>query len=236
MTGYMATYKVKLKEVVQATPRIKLLKFERPEGFKFISGQFIMTSVEGFLGNHGETVKRSYSISSAPQDEHIEICVTLAEKPFFSEKLHSLKAGDEVIINGPFGIFNLKEPVPANTTFIAGGSGIAPIRSMLRGYLNQENTQTVHLFFGARSPGDFAYRDEIEVYGKSGKLKLYMTVNTPESGWDRDIGFVPALLPKYCNYPKGTVYVCGPPLMVNSTVQSLKDIGFEPSNIILEQW
>ncbi|MBI3052297.1 hypothetical protein HYY74_07655 [Candidatus Woesearchaeota archaeon] len=231
----MATFKAKLLETIQETPRVKLLRFARPASFDFKPGQFITASIEGLKGPHGETVKRSYSIASSPHDkDYIELCVARAETGLFSNALHKHKHGEEVIITGPYGVFQLREPVHPNTTFVAGGSGIAPIRSMIRTHMHRG--EKTNLFYGFRSPEEFIYRKELTQLAAKGKIKLFLTIDKPAKGWKDEVGYVSELPAKHANYEKTDAYICGPPAMVTATIKALTELGFDQKRIYREQW
>lgn len=231
-------YSSEILEIIDETPKVKLFRVKRDSLFSFIEGQFAMLSVEGFTDKNGIVVKRSYSMSSSSLDrEYIEFCVTRAENGFFSVKMHELQVGDKVNVNGPFGVFRISKPAPDNTTFVAGGSGIAPLRAMIRTmFLSAEIPKGVKLFYGFRSPSDFIYRDEINDYASQGWLSLSTTIDKPAEGWDGDVGFVTGILPMHSNYEKSDVYVCGPPPMVNATLRLLPQLGFDEKRIYREQW
>jgi NAD(P)H-flavin reductase len=230
-------YKGKILRIIEETPRVRLIQIERPTDFSFESGQFVMLSIDGFSKDN-IPVKRSYSISSSPNEkQHIEVCITKQDNGLFSTKLHQVSEGDIINVNGPYGVFKLKKNVGKNTTFVAGGSGIAPIISMLRGIFSEGNQPLgLRLFFGFRSPVDFIYKDEILRFEKEGKLTLHLTIDTPIENWTGDVGFVSQIIPKYSNFEKSDVYLCGPPMMVNATIRSLKESGFDELKIHREQW
>ncbi len=234
----MPSYKVKVLEIVNETPRVKFFRLERPKDFGFVPGQFLTVSIDGLYGKAGALVKRSYSIASSPVDkEYIELCITRADQGLFSVAMHELDTGDAVNISGPYGVFNLKLPVPEHTTFIAGGSGIAPIRSMIRTLCSGSSVpRGLRLFYGFRSPHEFIYRDELQGYAARKNLVLHTAIDKPSDEWAGDVGFVPQILPKYSDYVKSDVYICGPPAMVPATIKALTALGFDEKRSYREQW
>ncbi len=232
----MPSFKSRILDVVDETPRVKIFNLSRPSDFSFSSGQFVMVSVEGFKGKEGALVKRSYSIASSPYDKDLQLCITRAENGQLSNALHNLKAGDQLDIQGPFGVFRLKEPVAENTTFVAGGSGIAPVRSMLRSILYENAAEGIRLFYGFRGPDEFIYKKELEQYAGEKKLALLATIDSPVNGWKGNVGFVSEVLKKNADYEKTDAYVCGPPPMVAATMKALSECGFSSERIFREQW
>ncbi len=235
----MASYKARVLEIINETPRVKLFRLERPKGFTFSPGQFLMASIDGLYGKEGALVKRSYSIASSPLDkDYVELCITRVDQGLFSVAMHELDAGDVVNINGPYGVFSLKLPVPENVTFIAGGSGIAPIRGMIRTLCSSESSVPtgLRLFYGFRSPHEFIYGSELQGYAERKKLVLHTTIDSPADKWAGDVGFVHEILPKHSDYKKSEVYICGPPVMVTATIKVLAGLGFDGKRIYREQW
>lgn len=232
----MASFKSKILEIVDETPRVKLFRLERPADFVFSPGQFIMASIEGLYTRENILVKRSYSIASSPSDnDFLELCVSRADNGLFSGALHNLKKGDYVNIQGPYGVFSLRRPVPENVTFIAGGSGIAPIRSMLRSLLMEKDAPSkIRLFYGFRAPSDFIYRKELQEFSK--RLIIAAAIDSPAEGWNGEVGFISDVIQRHVNYERSDSYVCGPPPMVNATIKSLISLGFDERRIYREQW
>ncbi|MBI4439242.1 FAD-dependent oxidoreductase [Candidatus Woesearchaeota archaeon] len=233
----MANYPAKVLETLQETPRVRIFRLEREKSFDFSPGQFAMLSIEGLKGKEGALVKRSYSIASSPLQKELEFCITKAENGVFSGAMHSLRPGATVNVQGPYGAFRLKRPVRENTTFVAGGSGIAPLMSMLRTLILEGNTpRGMRLFYGFRAPEDYTYKKEIESMAKSGKLSVTLTVDQPTPSWKGEKGFVSEAVKRHSDYQKTDAYVCGPPIMVPATIKALVEAGFRPEGIYKEQW
>ncbi len=227
--------KSEIIEILSPSVRVKLFKVEKPKGFSFISGQFATLSIEGLVGKEGIIVKRSYSIASSPLDSCLEFCI--AKAGFFSSKLHELKEGDYLNVQGPFGTFTLNNSLPANTVFIAGGTGISPLMSMLR-TMNRENSfpKNFRLFYGFNSISDFIFEEELELLAKQDKIELFASIDKPAKRWKGEVGFVSDVLERHIGFPKSDVYVCGPPLMISTTLKLLLNKGFDEKRIHREMW
>lgn len=237
----MPQHQVKILQTMQETPNVKTIRFERPKEFNFTAGQFLMAST-GYKDDKGLLVKRAYSIASSPlEKEHIEICIARKKAPSFSAALHELKTGDTLLIEGPFGKYMFKEPLKENTIFIAGGTGIAPIRSMLKTITAKQLQHKIKLFFSFHFPEDYIYKTEFEKLPAQEKnFEIIATMSAKEKEfpeWNGPRGRVTAHLPEHIkkdvNYE---AYICGPPQMVADTVKQLLELGLKEENIHKEMW
>ena len=239
----MVLHKGKISEIIEETPHIKLFKVTLENGvFDYKPGQFAMLSLDNVKTETGILVKRSYSIASSPTNkEYLEFCVSIKKDGKLSPQLEKLKHGDSMNLDGPYGRFNLKDPLHAGTiVFIAGGAGIAPLLSMIRTLLVQHNDIKILLLYGFRNPEDCSYKDELLEYSKKYKnFNMYRTVSSKEvpEWWEEDTGRVTAILNKYIK-PKEIecVYICGNPDMVRDTIDILKAAGIPEAKIYNEQW
>ena len=235
------TYTAKVLQSVQETPDVKTIIIERPKEFKFTSGQFVMIST-GYRDEKKLLIKRSYSIASEPnKTEYLEFCVKKKQAPSFSAALHELKQEDTLFIEGPFGKFVLKEPLKENTIFIAGGAGIAPIRSMIKTAIAKELQHKIALFYSFHFPEDYIYKTELEELAKKEKkIEIFASMSAKDkefSEWSGLRGRVTEHLPKHIEQRKEyTIYICGPPPMVADTVKQLISLGVKEENINKEAW
>lgn len=227
----------KITEIIEASPRVKIFRISVPEDFTFSAGQFVMVSVPGFNNEKGLPIARSYSIASSPLTKgHVEICLSRVVNGKLSNRLHSLSPGDAVNVTGPYGLFGLKEPVADGTTFIAAGTGIAPLISMIRTLYLRNFSGEIRLFYGARTPEEFLYREELESYSQKNNLKLLLAASDPNVEWDGEKGLITDAAAKEIKCGEFPIYVCGPPLMVTDAARKLKGIGFRDDQIKKEQW
>ncbi len=233
----MLSFKAKILEIIDETQKVKLFRLEKTKEFSFQPGQFAMLSIEGLLSREGVIVKRSYSIASSPYDKYLEFCITKADNGFFSVAMHNLNAGDFVNVQAPYGVFTVKKPVPKNTVFVAGGSGIAPLMSIIRS-LKNENAfpKGFRLFYGFRTPADFVYGKELQELAKKRAISLIAAIDKPAKGWNGETGFVSEVLSRHCDFEKSDAYLCGPPVMVTATIKELTTLGFDEKRIFREQW
>lgn len=130
----------------------------------FKPGQFI--SLELPIGDDGESLVRAYSIASSPEDgDAIEICLDLVPDGPGSTYLFGLAPGAALPFKGPFGSFYLDEPPAAEMVFIGAGTGIAPIRPMVRRALERGGDAPIAVLHGARGADALLYGDEFRAWG-----------------------------------------------------------------------
>ena len=236
---------VKIESEESYTENLRVLRMRLPEnsGFSFVPGQFVMLSVPGLTDKNGRPVAKSYSIASSPLDSGIvELCIVKYESGMLSPHVFKAQIGDELTITGPYGIFQLKRPVAPGTVFVAGGTGIAPLISMIRFLYKEGYKDKLWLFYSVSEPSMFLFKDELLGYQKNNGLRLVVSTSSNDSDWQWDKGRVTDTLPRYVSQLNGAskelqqFYVCGSPVMVADTVKMLVELGFKKENIHKEQW
>ena len=159
--------------------------------FGFVPGQWL--SVKATTPN-GEEITRAYSIASPPSENgHFALCLNRVQDGFMSNYICSLDAGANVVFQGPLGGFILRPPV-RDTVFIAGGTGIAPFRSMLHWLLaepDRHHERQFSLLFGVRSEQDIYYREEFEkLAAEHANFHFLPTLSRGAPGWKGLRGYV----------------------------------------------
>ena len=212
-------------DIRKETPDVKTFRVEAPEGgklFEHLPGQCAMVSVPGV----GEAM---FSITSSPtnklyQEFSIKKCGVL------TDYLHDLKVGDEIMVRGPYGNnFPVDTELKGkNLLFVAGGIGLAPLRSVINYVLdNRDDYGTVDIVYGSRSADDLVQLKEIQdVWMKAKDTNVYLTIDRPQDGWDGHVGFVPSYLKELEMKTDKTVLVCGPPIMIKFVLGALEEMGF----------
>jgi sulfhydrogenase subunit gamma (sulfur reductase) len=221
-----------IEKIIDETPGIRNFHFNfkdkaLKESFTFESGQFGEYSIFGI----GEA---TFCISSSPtRRDHLEFAVQRAGK--VTNALHRLGVGAEIGFRGPFGnSFPLDYLAGKNLVFVAGGIGLAPLRSLVWNVIdNRAKYGDVSIIYGARSPADLCFKYDLEAWGKDATLKMTTTVDRGTDEWKGNVGFVPAVTEKVAPSPKNAVaIVCGPPVMIRFTFPVLEKLGFTPENMI----
>ncbi len=193
---------------------------------RYKPGQFLMLSLPGF----GEA---PFTFASAPRkDGRFEISVRRVGS--LTEALHNLKERDIVGVRGPYGNwFPLDKIKCKDLLFIAGGCGIAPLRSLIQYVLkNKRDYGKIEVIYGCRSPKDIFYKEEIKAWEENKDSKVYLTVDEPDETWGGTCGVVCVLLPKIKVNPNTTmVFLCGPSVMVKFAIRDIVKLGFKEQNI-----
>ena len=223
---------VAIEKIIEETPNIRTfhLNFKNEklrEEFVFESGQFGEFSVFGV----GEA---TFCISSSPtRRDHLELVVQQVGR--VTNALHRLGTGAEIGFRGPFGnSFPLDFLQGKNLVFVAGGIGMAPVRSLIWNVLdNRDKYEQVDIVYGARSPQDMCFKYDVEAWEKEKTVNIVTTVDRGDDSWKGKVGFVPQVLEQATPSFKNTVaIVCGPPIMIRFTFPVLEKLGFTPEQMI----
>jgi ferredoxin-NADP reductase len=223
-------------EILPATPRARIVRI-RLDGarFPYAAGQAVLVAA------HGYDPRKPYSIASAPEDAArdglIELLVRVDENGLAGPHL-TLAPGAAVDVEGPVGRFTFPpNPPEKRFVFVAGGTGIAPLRAMLRHALLQPQAQ-IGLSYSARTPGEFAYEAELRSLARAGRIELRQTITREASDdWQGTRGRIGrADLASLVHDPKTLCFVCGPPALVEEMPKLLEELGIPRQNIKVEEW
>ncbi len=202
-----------------------------------------------------EPLSRAYSMASYPGDKGvIMLNVRIALPPpgadpsvppgLLSSFIFGLKAGDEVIISGPFGDFFARD-TDAEMIFVGGGAGMAPMRSHIFDQLKRIGTRRkISFWYGARSRQEIFYQrhfDQLQEEFDNFQWSVALSDPQPGDNWTGYTGFIHQVLldqylskhaaPEDCEY-----YLCGPPVMNAAVIKMLEDLGVERENIMLDDF
>ncbi len=193
------------------------LRFKDKNGFKFSPGQFVQLSIFGI----GEA---PISISSSPfNNDSFGICIRKVGD--VTSAIHNLDVGELVGIRGPLGNgFPVEELRGKDVLFIAGGLGLAPLRSMISYVLEKrDNFNKVTILYGAKSPGEILFVDELNTWKAMGDLEVAVTVDKIDDKWTGKSGVITRLIPPLKLDPSNTyVLVVGPPVMYKYVLLELQ--------------
>jgi CDP-4-dehydro-6-deoxyglucose reductase len=227
--------KATLIDMREIAPNVRHFVFEVPEvrEFYFVPGQFI--SLTHTID--GKEITRPYSIASKPDGNRFDLCLNLVEDGIFSPWLFSLRPGDAIEMSAPLGFFVLRNP-QRDAIFVATGTGIAPIRSMLEVWLGQDDPRQLTLIFGVRYEHALLYREELEELARTHpNFRFWPTLSRPESSWTGRTGHVQQhLLEAVGERRDMDVYICGLKAMVDDVRALLKSMGFDRKQIIYEKY
>lgn len=231
----MPVVTVPVLTVEPITPRSRLVTLDlRGQRLVFDPGQAVK------VGRHGEAAWRPYSIACSPEQasetQRLQLLIAI-DSDAMSDI--GLATGSRVDIEGPVGTFTLPRDASAEwMLFVAGGTGIAPLRSMLDHLLRTHQGQRVSLLYSARSGDEFAFIRELESHVRAGVLELHQTVTRDDTTWSGRRGRIgrdhfEAVL----HEPADTLcFVCGPASLVDESVTTLKGLGVPEGKIRTESW
>lgn len=221
-----------IEKVIDETPGVRTFHFNfkdeklRAE-FAFESGQFGEYSVFGV----GEA---PFCISSSPtRRDHLEFAVQQVGR--VTNALHRLGVGAEIGFRGPYGnSFPMNFLEEKNLIFVAGGIGLAPLRSLIWNVLDNRNKyKKIDIIYGARSPSDLCFKYDLDSWNKDKTVNMVTTVDKGDESWTGREGFVPQVLEQVAPPAKNAVaIVCGPPIMIRFTFPVLGKLGFTPEQMI----
>jgi NAD(P)H-flavin reductase len=148
----------------------------------------------------------------------------------------AVKEGDELGVRGPFGRgWPLAEAEGGDLIVVAGGVGLAPLRSVLYTALaDRRRYGRVILLYGGRTPDQLLYRDELAEWAERDDLEIRLVVDAADEGWRGSVGVVPALVERAgLNGATATAMVCGPEVMMRFSVEALLAAGLPASRVFL---
>jgi ferredoxin-NADP reductase len=225
------------------TPFVRELVLEREDGkeFQFDPGQWVNLVLPLPEGE----IRRAYSIASAPLGSpRFEVAVTKVASGPGSGYLHELPEGATLRAIGPQGLFT-RTQVEAPSLFVATGTGVTPLRSMMQAALRAESNAPLWLLFGARCEDDILYREEFERWAREHpRVRYEITLSQPQASWTGRRGYVQAHVPELLRELSASVhpssphaYVCGLERMVK-TVRDIcrNDLGLPRQHVHTERY
>lgn len=219
---------VKIERIKEETPEVKTFFFPAEELPFYLPGQFVELSVFG----EGEA---PLSISSSPTEKDF-FSLSVKRMGRVTTRLHRLEEGKKVGIRGPYGNgFPLERIKGKNIVFVGGGIGLAPLRSLLKYALDRrEEFGSLLLLYGARTPQDLVFREELLRWEKEESMEVFLTVDREDKKWKGRVGVVTTLFEATKLPPEERVaLICGPEIMIRFVVKELTQRGFEEEEIIL---
>lgn len=210
-----------------------------PESIDFISGQYVQLESEEYKGR--DSVMRAYSMSSLPSDtHHIELIIRRVPDGICTTWVFDyLEEGQKVFFSGPYGEFHLSD-TDAPVIFIAGGSGMAPIWSMLRDMKEKGIRRKAAYFFGAVTQRDLFFVDEFDhLRNELGDFTFVPALsNEPEeSDWKGERGLITEVVERRCpDCSQHEAYLCGSPGMINACIQVLTKGGMPEEKIFYDKF
>jgi ferredoxin-NADP reductase len=229
---------LRVRSVRRATPASRIVTLDLDgASFPYRAGQVASLSPE----SAGDRVP--YSIASAPEetaaDSTLQFLIKFDSSGRWGDQFEPLHRGVRISVRGPSGSFVFPDaPTERRFLFIAGGTGIAPLRSMINHAVLTQRPGHIALLYSARTPHDFAYLPELRRMVRRGELQLTTTATRELSTrWRGARGRIAASqLAPLIEGPETLCFVCGPASMVSDVPPMLQGLGIEKSRIRLEDW
>ena len=217
-------------DIRKDTPDVKTFRVVGLDGkkvFEHIPGQCAMLSMPGV----GEA---PFSITSSPTNRDF-LEFSIKKCGCVTEWLHQMEVGQQITIRGPYGNgFPVESALKGkDLLFIAGGIGLAPLRSVIN-YVrdNRANYGSVQIVYGSRSKDDLVdYQEIINEWMADAGIEVNLTIDREQEGWDGHVGFVPNYVKELNPDIRKTVLMCGPPIMIKFTLAGLKELGFQDTQV-----
>ena len=212
------------------TPDVKTFRVVGLDGkkpFAHIPGQCAMLSMPGI----GEAL---FSITSSPTNEDF-LEFSIKKCGCVTTWIHEIEPGQQVTLRGPYG-----NGFPVDTELrgkdlliIAGGIGLAPVRSVIN-YVraNRQNYGTLDIVYGSRSKEALVdYQAILDDWMAEDGINVHLTIDREQPDWDGHVGFVPNYVKELNFDTSKTVVMCGPPIMIKFPLAGLEELGFQRDQV-----
>jgi NAD(P)H-flavin reductase len=224
-----AYIEAEIVNIATETSNIKTFTLSPREKIGFRAGQFMEVTLPGIgeapftpSSNHSATEKLDFTIMSAGR---------------VTKLLHQAKPGDAVGLRGPYGTAYPLDKFKGKEVFIVGGGvGLAPLRALLYALFNDVNDyKKIIVKYGARTPNDIVYKNEIESWKRHGKhVDIEISCDIGDPTWKGNVGLVTTVLKDLpLDTASAVSIVCGPPIMMKFVTFKLLDLGFKDANLYL---
>src|SRR5580765_2899364 len=235
------TFKSRLKEKEQLAEGTMGFYFARPEGFEFKAGQYVDVTLIDPPETDAEGNIRSFSIASAPEDQHLMVATRMRDTAF-KHVLRAAPFDTEISMEGPMGSFTLHNNAAKPAVFLAGGIGITPFSSIIRHATKAGLAHRLYLFYANRRPEDAAFMNVLSELAKTNSNFRFIPSMTEmeksSQKWNGETGFInQGMLARHLPSLQGPIYyVAGPPGMVAAMRQMLTAAGVDEDDIRAEEF
>jgi ferredoxin-NADP reductase len=227
----------KVAEVRQESPTARTLVLDVPDWPGHLAGQHVdvrLTAPDGY------TAQRSYSIADAADGDRVEITVQEVEDGEVSTYLcEELRTGDSLELRGPVGGYFVWRPAqPEPVLLVGGGSGVVPLRAMIRARAAADSRSPMRLVYSVRRPADVLYAEELHGAKGNGLSVEFAYTREAPPGVRRPPGRIDARFLTPLLWPPGpaSAYVCGPTSFVESMADILVAAGYVPGRVRTERF
>lgn len=232
-----AVVEVVSNEPVTHDMRNLVVRLIEPASIKFFPGQYVDFTIPG------TQEVRSFSMANTSSMESglLEFVIKLYPGGVFSEFLaDKVSVGDRLDINGPYGMFMLRDRPGAELLFVGGGAGMAPILSLLRSMRERGIDRRARFYYGARTKADLCFEDELrELETILPDFRYIPALSDVGDGgdWDGEVGMITDVVEKHEAGLSGVdAYVCGPPPMVEAALAVLPGLGVDDERVYYDKF
>lgn len=209
-----------------------IFKLNEPNDIPYVAGQFFEFDIPGL----DET--RAYSLANRYQDKNI-LEFHVKRVGTGSNYICDLKVGDRVTGSGPYGKMQIRDR-NKDMIFVAGGSGMAPIKSLIEQLFSEDYDKEAWFFYGARAKSDLYLQDEwMDLEKKYPNFHYIPALSNPNDSeeWDGEVGFIADVIARNLdNMKEMDAFLCGPPIMIETTTDVLSQSGLKGSNIFYDEF
>jgi propane monooxygenase reductase subunit len=222
--------------IEELTHDIRRLVLSGDEQLAFKPGQYVDITIPG------TDEVRSFSMANVPDSSHLEFMIKIYPDGQFSSLLaeERLKAGDEVQVTGPYGVFTLREKSERPLLFVGGGAGMAPILALLRSMAEKGSERQAVYYYGARGPSDLFHLDELaELERRLPNFRFVPALShcDEDTDWDGERGLITDVVSRLEDeLGEVDAYLCGPPPMVDAAIAMLDQGGVPESRVYYDKF
>jgi propane monooxygenase reductase component len=214
-----------------------VVKLVEPTSIRFFPGQYVDFAVP----DTEETRSFSMANISSLESGQLEFVIKIYPDGLFSGFLDTrVQPGDRLDINGPFGVFTLRDNPDADLVFLGGGAGMAPILALLRSMADRGIDRKATFYYGARRRRDLCFEDELRKLEETLPNFQYipaLSEPTADDDWDGEVGLITEVLcRRESNLGRADAYVCGPPPMVEAALELLPGLGVADRRIFYDKF
>jgi len=207
----------------------KTFRFENSAGLEYKAGQFFFVEIT----ENEEVYRHHFSFSSSPTEKGYFEFTTKMRDSDFKNALNKLRGGDTVKIRAPFGDFILGERMD-KIGMLSGGIGITPLKSICKWCTDKDLPVDIVLLYGSHRESDILFRDEFDEMAETNdNLRVIYTLEKPSTAWEGYTGYIDKYMvqTEIPDLLKRILYICGPPPMVESMGELLKNLGLSETQI-----
>ncbi|MDN5851349.1 MAG: 2Fe-2S iron-sulfur cluster binding domain-containing protein [Actinomycetia bacterium] len=232
-----AEVEVVSNEHVTHDMRHLVVRLVEPTSIKFFPGQYVDFTVPG------TDESRSFSMANttAAESGQLEFVIRVYPGGRVSEVLDgAVSVGDRLTVNGPYGMFTLRNAPDSGLIFVGGGAGMAPVLALLRSMAERGIERTATYYYGARTRQDLCFDKELrELEETLPNFRYVPALSEPvdDDQWEGEVGLITDVV-RRCesDLSKTDAYVCGPPPMVEAAVELLPALGVDEHQVFYDKF